>query len=193
MKVLELTFDGKLSREDIRKYGDVLTASERIKHKSYGLGHLRLKEGNKILTALYDQENNTIKTHFDWTTNGAIIRMRTMKGIYAIGVSDEQIQHILLTKEDDDIYAIPFSPFWALMKLGVRPSMARWFAIRPESFRYGPISIELILTDGEKLVYEATGDLWSDCLSTFGITRIVERIKVVDKRRTVTRSVNDNH
>jgi hypothetical protein len=150
MRVFELDIDGRLTREMIREFGDTLTVKERIKIRSYGLGHLRLKDGNKLLSTLYDQENNSIKTHFDWTSKGAVIRMRTMKKIYAVGLKDEQIKNVELTKTKDYIYAIPLTPFWTLMKLGVRPSIAKWFAIRPEKFRFGPIFIDLNLTDNDK-------------------------------------------
>jgi hypothetical protein len=33
----------------------------------------------------------------------------------------------------------------------------------------------------QKLIYEVQGDLWSDCLSTFGTKRIAEKVKVVDR------------
>jgi hypothetical protein len=186
MKVFELTFDGEMTRDAIREFGDMLTVKERIKTKSYGLGHLRFKDGTKLLTTLYEQENNTIKTHFDWTAKGAIIRMRTMRKIYAVGLKDEQIQNIGLTKKEDYIYAIPLTPFWTLMKFGVRPSVAKWFAIRPEKFRFGPIYIEINLTDKEKLMYELPGDLWADSLSTFGTNKIRDKVKIVDERRTAT-------
>jgi len=186
MRVFELTFDGELTRDVIREVGSPLTVKDRIKAKSYGLGHLRLQEGNKLLTSLYEQENNTIKTHFDWTANGAVIRMRTMQKMYAVGLKDEKIHSIVLTKTEDYIKAIPFSPFWTLMKLGVKPATAKWFAMRPERFHFGPIHIDISLADNEKLIYEVPGDLWSDCLSTFGTKRIKERVKLVDKRRTAT-------
>jgi hypothetical protein len=189
MKVFELTVDGKLTRELIREVGDTMTVKERIKAKSYGLGHLKFKDGNSILARLYERENNTIKTHFDWTANGAVIRMRTMKRIYAVGLKDEQIGNIELTKTKDYVFAIPLTPFWTLMKLGVNPSIARWFAIRPERFSYGPAYIDISLTDDKKLIYEIQGDMWSDCLSTFGTKRIAEKVKVVDRRRTATNNV----
>jgi hypothetical protein len=188
MKIFELTFDGELPRNMINEFGESLTIKERIQNKSYGLGHLRLKEGNESLTTFYEQENNTIKTHFDWTKKGAVIRMRTMQKVFAIGLKDDRIQNIGLTKTEDYIYAIPLTPFWILMKLGVKPSVAKWFALRSEKFRFGPAYIDIRLTDNEKLLYEVPGDLWPDCLSTFGTKKIKDRVRVVDKRRTTSNS-----
>lgn len=185
MRIFELEVEGRLTREMIREFGDTLTMNERIKLGSYGLGHLRLKDGSALLLTLYEQENHTIKTHFDWTAKGAVIRMRTFKKIYAIGIKDEQIKNVGLTKTEDYIYAIPFTPFWFLMKWGVRPSIAKWFAIRPEKFQFGPVFIDLNLHDYSQLKYEVPGDLWSDSLSTFGRDKIRDRISVVDRRTAV--------
>src|SRR5687768_3404506 len=167
MKVFELTADGKLTREMIREYGDAFTIKKRLINKNFGLGHLRLRDGNNSILKFYEQESNTTKTHFEWTKKGAVIRMRTMKKLFAIGLKDEQIQFITLTKAPDYIYAVPLFPFWILLKLGVRLSIAKWFRLRGDKLIYGPGLIQLRLTDNQMLTYQQDGSLWKDCLSTF--------------------------
>lgn len=182
MKVFKLDSNGELTREMVREYGSELSLKERVAAKSYGIGHLRLKEGHEAVMRFYNQENNTIKTHFDWTKKGAVIRMRTSRDIYAIGLTDEQITKIELIKKPDYIYAIPFTPFWVLLKLGVKVSTAKMFRTSPEKFNYGPIIIRFNLTDEGNLVYEQPGDLWRDCLSTFGVKRLAEKVIILDER-----------
>jgi hypothetical protein len=186
MKVFELPTDGKLTREMVRDYGDAFTIQERLENKNYGLGHLRLKNAHKSILKLYEQENNTIKTHFEWTKNGAVIRMRTITKLYAIGITDNQIAFVTLTKAPDYVYAIPLLPFWILLKLGVKLSIAKWFKLRGDTLIYGPCLIQLSLTDSQMLTYQLDGSLWNDCLSTFKIDKIKERLKIVDERSTTT-------
>ncbi|MBI3220168.1 MAG: hypothetical protein HYZ44_11705 [Bacteroidetes bacterium] len=182
MKIAKLTAEGELTQEMIREFGDEFTIQERMAKKIYGLGHLRLKEGNASLMEFYQQENNTIKTHFDWTKKGAIIRMRTMKKLYAFGLRDDQIELITLTKYPDFIYAIPLLPFWILLKLKVRLSIAKWFRSRGDKLIYGPAIIQLSLFDHPTLTFQLEGSLWKDCVSTFGMDRVKEKLTVVDKR-----------
>jgi hypothetical protein len=189
MKVFELDSDAELTKDMIREFGAPLTIRERIKLKSYGLGNLRLRPGNELLTALYEHENNTIKTHFDWTTKGAVIRMRTMRKPYAIGFKDEQLESVVLTKIEDYIRAIPLSPFWIMLKLGVRPPIASLFKLRTERFVRGPALIDITLTDNNNLSFEVAGDLWVDCLSTFGVNKIKGRVRIDDQRNISSKKV----
>ncbi len=168
----------------IREYGEAFTIQERLAIKNFGLGHLRLIDGHKSILKLYEQENSTIKTHFEWTKKGAVIRMRTMKKLFAIGLKDEQIESATLTKVSDYIYAVPFFPFWILLMLGVRLSIAKWFRLRGDKITVGPGQIHLSLTDNKILTYQQDGNLWKDCLSTFKIEKIKDRIKIVDERST---------
>jgi hypothetical protein len=183
MNLFELSTDGELTRDMIREYGEVLTFKERILDKNYGLAHLKLQQGPKEMMAFYEQENNTIRTHFDWVKKGAIIRMRTMRNIYAIGLRDDQIENIIITKKPDYIYAMPLFPFWILLKLGTPISIAKWFMIDNDKFNTGPAYIEINLTDNQKLIYELEGGLWAGCLATFGIKRIKQKVNVIDERK----------
>jgi hypothetical protein len=108
--------------------------------------------------------------------------MRTMKKLFAIGLKDEQIELVTLTRKPDYIDAIPFFPFWILLKLGVRLSIAKWFRLRGDRLIYGPALIQLRLTENQLLTYEQDGSLWADCLSTFRIDKVKDRIRIVDER-----------
>jgi hypothetical protein len=111
MKVYELKSAGQLTRDLVNEVGDEYSISERLKNKIFGVGQLRYTSGNPILDEFYDRHNQTIKTHFDWTKKGAVIRIRTMANIYAIGLNDKGFKKVKLIKSPDYIYAIPFLPF----------------------------------------------------------------------------------
>ncbi|MBL7849836.1 MAG: hypothetical protein JNN04_02960, partial [Cyclobacteriaceae bacterium] len=137
MRVFELNADGQLTRDIIDEVGDEYSISERIKNRIFGVGHLRYASGNSILDEFYDRHNQTIKTHFDWTKKGAVVRVRTMANLYAIGLPDKGFRKIKLTKNPDYIYASPFMPFWILLKLGTPIRIAKWFRIRGDKFDEG--------------------------------------------------------
>ena len=185
MKIFELTADGQLTRDMIREYGEPFTVQERLTNKNFGLGHLKLKNGHESILKFYEQENNTIRTHFEWTKKGAVIRMRTLKKLFAIGLKDEQIEFITLIKAPDYIYATPLQPFWILLKLGVRISVAKWFRLGRDKIIYGPALIQLSLTDKQMLTYQVEGSLWNDCLSTFNLERIKGLLKIEEHRSTI--------
>jgi hypothetical protein len=185
MKVFELESDGELTRAIIKEIGDEFNLRERLGSKTFGLGQLKYKSGNLVLDEFYERHNNTIKTHFDWTTDGAAIRLRTMSKLYAIGLSDDEIKLVTLTKRPDYIYATPLFPFWILLKLRVPLKIAKWFRIRGDKWIEGPCILNIKLED-TKLDYELSGDMWDDCLRTFGVERVKERITVVDERTWIT-------
>ncbi len=185
MRVFELPFDGKLTKQLVDEVGDELTISERISSKTYGLGHLRYKGGNAVLDDFYSRHNNTIKTHFDWTKKGAVIRVRTMKNIYAIGLDKAGFKNIKLTKLPDYIYATPLMPFWILLRLGVRLEIAKWFRVRGDKFYRG--LCELTIEHNEVVMtYELAGDLWADCISTFKKEKTQAKLTINDKRTWTT-------
>jgi hypothetical protein len=125
MRVFELTSDGQLTKHITDEVGEEYSIFERLKNNFFGIGQLRYTSGNSILDEFYDRHNHTIKTHFDWTKKGAVLRIRTMANIYAIGLNDKGFREIRLTKNPDNIYAVPFMPFWILLKLGTPISIAK--------------------------------------------------------------------
>lgn len=182
MKLSELPDDGELTREMIRDYGEALTFKEKLAQKNYGLGRLSLRDGHPALVKFYLEENNSIRTHFEWTKKGAVIRMRSLRKQYALGLTDDEIERITITKRADYVNPIPLMPFWILLKLGVATTIARRFKIRYSEFRHGPIIIDFALNDQPKLVYETRGEAWSHCLSTFGIEKTQGKVTIVDHR-----------
>jgi hypothetical protein len=185
MRVFELKSDGQLTREIIGEVGDEYSVSERLKNKIFGVGQLRYTSGNLILDEFYDRHNQTIRTHFDWTKKGAVIRIRTMTNIYAIGLNDNGLKRIKLIKSPDHIYAMPFFPFWTLLKLGTPIRIAKWFRMRGDKFDKGKCEIT-IEHDDNAMTYELTGDLWTDCVTTFQIERIKDKLIIEDNRTWVT-------
>jgi hypothetical protein len=185
MRVFELKSDGQLTRDIIGEIGDEYSVSERLKSKIFGVGQLRYNSGNSILDEFYNRHNQTIKTHFDWTKKGAVIRIRTMTNIYAIGLNDSGLKRIKLIKNPDHIYATPFFPFWTLLKLGTPIRIAKWFRIRGDKFDKGKCEIT-IEHNGNVMTFELTGDLWADCVTTFRIERINDKLVIEDKRTWVT-------
>ena len=107
MKLFELPFDGQLTREMVRDYGEPLGIEERLNTRNYGLGRLILREGNSALLKFYSDENNSVRTHLDWTKNGAVIGMRTLRKQYALGLTDQEIERIVITKTTDYVNPIP--------------------------------------------------------------------------------------
>ena len=185
MRIFELKSDGQLTRDVIDEVGNEYTISERLKNKFFGIGQLRYTSGNSILDDFYDRHNHTIKTHFDWTKTGAVIRIRTMANLYAIGLNNTGFKKIKLTKNPDYIYAVPFMPFWILLKLGTPFKIAKWFRIRPDRFDKG--KCEIAIEHGDSVMkFELTGELWSDCLTTFKIERVEVILTIEDKRTWVT-------
>jgi hypothetical protein len=185
MKVFELQFDGELTSGLRKEIGDEFTVKDRLGSKTFGLGQLKYKSGDSMLDEFYGRHSNTIKTHFDWTTKGAVIRLRTLSKLYAIGLSDIEIELVTLTKRPDYIYAAPLFPFWILLKLKVPFRIAKWFRIKGDKWIEGPC-ILIIKLENTKMDYELSGDMWGDCLQTFGVERVKERVIVVDERTWTT-------
>ena len=185
MRIFELKSDGQLTRDLVDEVGDEYSISERRKDKMFGVGQLRYNSGNSILDEFYDRHNQTIKTHFDWTKKGAVIRIRTMSNIYAIGLEDKGFKKILLTKNPDYIYAMPFFPFWILLKIGTPIKLAKWFRLRGDKIYRGKCEVR-IEHNGNVMTFDLTGDLWADCLKTFIIERIKDRLIIEDKRTWLT-------
>lgn len=180
MRLYELKDDGELTREIIREYGEPLNLKERIEGKVFGIGHLKMIEGNTPTFSFLDQNSIIQKIHLDWTKLGAIIRLRTSKKLYALGLTDEQIELIKLRKMPNELNAIPLKPFWLLLKLGVPVNIAKWFRLQGDVFNEGHIRIDLSLTENSKLVFEMKGDLWADCLSTFRIEKNLSKLIIED-------------
>ncbi len=101
MNQFELKLDAKLTRDMLSVVGAEYSFSERLKNKHFGIGHLRYISGNSTLDEFYNRHNHTIKTHFDWTKKGAVIRLRTISKIYAIGLGENGFNKIKLTKNPD--------------------------------------------------------------------------------------------
>jgi hypothetical protein len=185
MRVFELKSDGQLTKDLIDEVGGEYSISERLKNKMFGVGQLRYNSGNAILDEFYDRHNQTIKTHFDWTKKGAIIRIRTLTNMYAIGLADNEFKKIKLTKNPDYIYAMPFFPFWILLRLGTSIKIAKWFRLRGDKYSKGKCEVTIEHNDNV-MTFELTGDLWADCLATFKIERIKDKLIIEDKRTWVT-------
>lgn len=185
MNQFELKLDAKLTRDLLSVVGAEYSFLERLKNKHFGIGHLRYISGNSTLDEFYDRHNHTIKTHFDWTKKGAVIRLRTISKIYAIGLGENGFNKIKLTKNPDYILAMPFLPFWTLLRLGVPIEIAKWFRFRGDKFIEGKCEIEIDHND-VTMNFELSGDLWADCLTTFRIQRIREKIFIEDRRTWLT-------
>jgi hypothetical protein len=195
MKVFELTSEGKLTKQLAHEIGDELSISERIRSKTYGLGHLMYKSGNSVLDEFYERHNNTIKTHFDWTKKGAVIRVRTLNKLYAIGLEEWGFKNITITKHQDYIYAFPFMPFWILLRLGVRMEIAKWFRLRGDKIDRG--RCELTIEHNDNVMnFELAGDLWINLVNTFARDKVKTKLTVDDRRTWVTDNgfkVNDGN
>ena len=183
MNLTELPPDGALTREMIRETGEEYSIKERLTARIHGLGRLKLKKGPPALMKLYEDENNTIRTHFDWTKNGSVIRMRLLRKQLALTLADEEIESITLTKKPDNVNPIPFGPFWVLHKLGTPVSIARRFKIRWHEYTFGPVFVELAIKDQPTLVFEMEGEKWSDCLVTFRMPKVLSKLTIVDERK----------
>ncbi len=185
MKVYELKSDGQLTRDLVNEVGDEYSISERLKNKIFGVGQLRYTSGNPILDEFYVRHNQTIKTHFDWTKKGAVIRIRTMANLYAIGLDDKGFGKIRLIKNPDYIYAMPLFPFWILLKLGTPIRTAKWFKIKCDKYIKG--KCEIVIEHNDSIIrFELTGDMWTDCLTTLAIERTKDKLTIEDKRTWVT-------
>jgi hypothetical protein len=183
MKIFELDADARLTREMIKEFGEEYSVVERISLNAYGIGNLRLVSAHPSLLKFYDSRDHTIKTHFDWTKKGAVIRIRTMDNIYAVGLTDSEIASIEMTKEADQLLLLPFSPGRILLKLGLSHRILKWipFMLTSSRYRYGAAIVKINLKKTESLVFELKGDLWKASLSTFMNTRTEAAATIVDK------------
>lgn len=186
MRVFELGFDGRLTKNVIDEIGDEYTINERFKRKIFGIGQLRYVSGSSILDDFYDRHNQSIKAHFDWTKKGAIIRVRTLQKLYAIALNDDLFKQIRLIKAPDYIYAHPLTPFWILLKLGVPFRIAKWFiVVGGGKLNKGKCGV-IIEHQEDVMSFVLTGDLWPDCLQTFKIERTTKILAIEDKRTWIT-------
>ncbi len=147
----------------------------------YGIGNLRLVNAHPSLLKFYDTRDHTIKTHFDWTKSGAVLRIRTMEKTYALGLENDEILNIELLKEIDILYLTPFSLGRLLLNVGVSHRIVRWLPFNGRRFLMGPVMVRISVSDTDPFIFELKGDLWKDSLSTFAISRMNGRIQVIDK------------
>ena len=190
MKIFKINSDGNLTKNITKEVGNEFKIKDRIKYKFYGIGHLTYKSSSEtILEELCEKYNNLIKYHFDWTENGAVIRIRTSDNNFAIGIKEVELSKISLTKQPDYIFAFPFLPFWILLKLGVPFYLAKIFRCRYDLFYYGKCEILISLNnDAENINFELNGDLWNDCLKTFRNQKTKEQLLIDDRRTWVTKN-----
>lgn len=185
MKLIELESDAQLTRSLVEEIGQEYSLSERLKYKIFGLGHLRYTQGNPVLVDFHDQHHHNVKTHFDWTKKGAVIRFRTITKCYAIGIVAASVEKIDLVKNPDMIYAVPLLPFWTLLKLGVPIGVAKWFRTRADRFTPGKCELTIHLSN-TIIGFELSGYLWKDCLTTFNAKKVNGKLRINDKRNWLT-------
>lgn len=185
MRVFELRADGQLTKSITDEIGAEYSIKERFKEKVFGVGQLRYVSGSPILNDFYERHNQSVKAHFDWTKKGAVIRLRTLDKLYAIGLKDDLFRCVHLKKNPDYIYAALFSPFWILLKLGAPFQIAKWFVVVSGRFRKGNCEIT-IEHQNDIFLFVVSGDLWTDCLQTFNIDRTKDMLLIEDKRTWIT-------
>ncbi len=174
MIVNELSVNGELTRDLKREVGKEFTFRERLRYQAYGLGHLRLVVNHPSIPPL--PSHGQYKIHFTWTTEGAVVRMRTSQKLVGIGIRMEEITKISVKKEPNFVSMVPFFPMWILRKVGVPFEVARWFKSRVDTIEYGAISIQIELEDQAPLIFELQGDLWSSCVTTFKWHKVHDRL-----------------
>lgn len=182
MIVNELSANGELTRDFEKEVGKEFTFRERLRYSAYGIGHLRLIADHLSLPPL--PSHGQYKIHFDWTTKGAVVRIRTGLKLFAIGIRLEEITKISVIKNLNDVTMVPFFPMWILMKLGVPFEIARWFKSWGDTIKYGSINIQIELQNQAPLIFELKGDLWSNCVTTFKWHKVHDRL-FIQRTRSV--------
>jgi len=174
MIVNELSANGELTRDLEKEVGKEFTFRERLRYSAYGIGHLRLVASHPSLPLL--PSHGQYKIHFDWTPEGAVVRIRTGQKLFGIGIRLEEITKISVIKNPNDVRMVPFFPMWILRKLGVPFEIARWFKSAGDTIEYGSISIQIELENQAPLIFQLKGDLWSSCVTTFKWNKVRDRL-----------------
>jgi hypothetical protein len=181
MKLFELDSDAQLTQEMIKEFGEEYSVIERIRLNMYGIGNLRLVSADPSLLKFYDSRDHTIKTHFDWTKKGAVVRVRTMERNYALGLKTDEILKIELAKEPDEVFAHPLLYGWVLLKIGISHRIIRWLPLSGLKSARGRVSVKIELAHKEPLIFELKGDTWKDAISTFVTPATKEKVTTIDK------------
>ncbi len=174
MIVNELSASGELTSDLEEEVGKEFTFRERLRHGAYGIGQLRLAASQLSMLPL--SPNDQCKIHFNWTYDGAVIRIRTGQKLYGLGIRLEEITKITLTKSPNVVSLIPYFPMWILRKAGVPLALARWFRLPGDDIHYGLIKLRIELRNQLPLIFELKGDLWRNCLSTFKWHKVMDRL-----------------
>ncbi len=175
MIVNELSANGELTHDLEKEVGKEFTFRERLRYGAYGMGHLRLVANHPSLPSL--PSHGQYKIHFDWTTEGAMVRIRNGgQKLFGIGIRLEEITKISVIKNPNDITMVPFFPMWILRKFGVPFEIARWFKSWGDEIRYGSIRLEIELENQEPFIFELKGDLWRSCVTTFKWNKVRDRL-----------------
>ncbi len=186
MLVNELSVNGELTRALENEVGKEFTFRERLRYRAYGIGHLRLRGSHPNLPPL--PSHNQYKIHFDWTPEGAVVRIRTGQKLFGIGIRLEEIVRITVIKKPNFVSMVPFFPMWILRKLGVPFEIARWFKSWGDKIEYGSIRIEIELENQSPLIFELKGDLWRSCVTTFQWHKVRDRLFIERVGKTNKRS-----
>ncbi len=189
MKVVELNIDGTLTRESIQIIGNEYNTNERLALKIYGLGHLRF---NSIPECVASRVNSgrIQKLHFDWTSRGAVLRIRSLDKLLGLLIADDEVLKITIIKKPDHVYAFPFFPFWILLKLKVPFRIARWFMINRgfDELRKGNCVIAISVIGSKPLILETEAWFWPACVSTFIHSKANGKSEIKDLRTWVTKN-----
>ncbi len=187
MKVVELNIDGTLTRDSIQIIGNEYNTDERLALKIYGLGHLRFNTIPECVSSRVNSDRIQ-KLHFDWTSKGAVLRVRSLDKLFGLLIADDEILKITVIKKPDYIYAFPFSPFWILLHLKVPFRISKWFMITRgfDGLKLGNCVIAINLKYNEPLIIEAEAWLWPTCVSTFIHSKANGKSEINDLRTWVT-------
>lgn len=156
MESFQLSPDGTIPRKMIPLYGKELTYKERIKDKIYGIGFFAPVEGqSNVLSQWFQLKNFSIRSHLDQLTQGLIFRLRGSKELNALAIEYSEISEVQITRFADTYTAIPFTPFWILIKLGVPPRKARFFT--RYGYHFADIEATIKIQDHEPMTLRWNG------------------------------------
>ena len=160
---------GQLPRALTKQFGRELTFKERNEKKAYGIGFFKPTPSEiSVLSRWFEANNNVIRPHLDQLTEGLIIRLIGAKEINALAISYSEILKVIISKKPDSVTPIIGSPFWVLLKLGVKPRTARWltWGSRVE-FDFGDVLVEIQVSDSN-LYLQWQGQHYEDVKQFFG-------------------------
>lgn len=116
---------------------------------------------------IFNQIENA-RCNFQVYQKGLLLRLNSSNQLFAIPILFEELKDFRLVKGDEKVSPFPLSPFWILLKFGVKLSIAKHFSIYLlKEYFINEMKI-CVRTEKFELVLESNGYKFYEQIKFFG-------------------------